>query len=199
MLPPELHLLDALPRTATGKLDRLRLAGADRPRPDRARRLDPARGESEAAVAGCFARVLGLAEVGRGEGFFELGGDSLAAARLLLELGDRHGCELPLRDLLADPTVAGIASRIARLRTGRSPAAALPPVLVPLRDTGSRRPLFLVHGMLGQAFVSPAFVEALGDEQPLYGFQARGADGRGHAHRDIPRMAREYVAAMRAV
>jgi thioesterase domain-containing protein len=68
---------------------------------------------------------------------------------------------------------------------------------VPLREKGDKPPLFLIHGRLGQAFVSPHFLRLLGDDQPVWAFQARGLDGLQEPHATIEAMAAEYLNEMR--
>ncbi len=66
-------------------------------------------------------------------------------------------------------------------------------MLVPLRQRGSAPPLYLVHGRLAQALVSPHFLDLLGDDQPVWAFQARGLDGIAEPHATIDAMAADYV------
>ncbi|MEU8653490.1 amino acid adenylation domain-containing protein [Streptomyces sp. NPDC048737] len=120
MIPGSLAGLAELPLSANGKVDRRRLErvlgqvtvlaeGAE----------DPPRGPVEEAVAQLWARVLGTPVTARGAGFFALGGDSLAATRLVAAVRGRLGVELPMRDVLRAPTVAGMAALVSELRAGR--------------------------------------------------------------------------------
>jgi thioesterase domain-containing protein len=68
---------------------------------------------------------------------------------------------------------------------------------VPLWRSGRATPLFLVHGRNGQAFVSPQFLQLLGNDQPVWAFQARGLDGSSEPHATVEAMAAEYLEAMR--
>jgi hypothetical protein len=70
-------------------------------------------------------------------------------------------------------------------------------MLVPLRRHGSKPPLFLVHGRLGQALVSPHFLNLLGADQPVWAFQATGLDGLQAPRSTIEAIAVDYLAAMR--
>jgi amino acid adenylation domain-containing protein len=194
--PSEVHLIDALPRTASGKLDRRALASADRPVP--VAFIDPPADAAERDVAALFARLLNLSEVGRDQDFFELGGDSLRFAKLQVELEYRLGHQLTPEDMLRDSTVAGVAlllHRPAVKADGHRPAS----VLVPMRASGSRTPVFFVHGGGGQAETSRFFLDALGEDRPVYGFQAKGRGAAGPPHRNLVEMAADYVAAMRRV
>ena len=194
MLPSAYAFRAALPRTDTGKIDRRGLAalGSEvvQSRPD----FLPPEDEYERRVAQIFARVLQCESVGRADDFFLLGGDSLRAVELQLALRAAFGRDVP--DLVEHSSVARCAARVREgVAAGSSPSM---PLLVPLRPTGSRPPLYLVHGRLGQAFISPAFAALFDDDQPLFAIQARGLDGLAPPARTIEDMAADYVAAIRA-
>jgi len=92
-------------------------------------------------------------------------------------------------------TVARIAADIRQAATAaaRSPI----PVLIPLWRRGTEAPLFIVHGRHGQAFVGPHFMQLLGDDQPVWAFQARGLDGLREPHATIEDMAADYLGELR--
>ncbi|UGQ12386.1 amino acid adenylation domain-containing protein [Yinghuangia sp. ASG 101] len=130
MLPAHVHVWDAIPVTANGKLDRRavadRLAGAQH-----ARELPgtPPRGEVESLVAKVWGELLGSASVGRDDTFFELGGDSLVATRMAARLRAEGLSGARVAAVFAAPRLADFAARL-----GRSTAAATTdatPALVP--------------------------------------------------------------------
>ena len=131
MVPAALVVLERLPLTATGKVDRRAL-----PAPERSRegRYEAARTEVEEVLCGTWAEVLGVERVGVRENFFELGGHSLLATRVVARIREVLAVELPLRELFDAPTVAGLAERVEALRRAGQPA--LPPV-VPTGRTGA--------------------------------------------------------------
>ncbi len=120
MVPSALVVLDELPLTPHGKLDRARLpepaqpAGtADEPT------VEQPSGAVEEVVAGLFGALLHRDGIGRRDNFFALGGHSLLGIRLMTRMRKAFGVALPLRDMFEDPTVAGLAARVAaRLRGG---------------------------------------------------------------------------------
>jgi len=126
--------------------------------------------------------------------FFELGGNSLMAARLLARVKETTGRSLPVSTLLDAPTFAQLAALVEREPRARSAR----PLVYPVRN-GIGPPLFLVHGLSGTVMECRALLAHLHTALPVYGFQARGLDD-GLAPRDrVEDIAREYVHELRAL
>jgi len=195
MLPSRFAFLDALPLTASGKIDRNALTQIDPTTTSPERVIELSQDDVERAVALIFGQLLKLEPVGRDDDFFFLGGDSLLGVELQMRLRKAFGVHVA--NFHEEATVARIAATIRRDRSPTAPTVGSIPVLVPLRQAGNEPPLFLVHGRNGQAFVSPQFMQLLGNNQPAWAFQARGLDGLLAPHTTIEDMAAEYLAEMR--
>jgi thioesterase domain-containing protein/acyl carrier protein len=189
MVPGRIVHLDALPLTASGKVDRQALPL----QPASAAGRTAPRDEDETRLAAIWADVLGLDEVGVHEPFFDLGGHSLAAARLLVRIEEALGVPLPPAALYESPTIAELAPRV---RSGAPGEASL---VVPFRRQGARAPLFCVHGFGGGVGDYRGLAEALGDDQPFYALSAHGLDGRGPADERVEDMAARYLRQVREV
>jgi amino acid adenylation domain-containing protein len=114
MIPAFFIMLDALPLTANGKLDRRALPPPDGMRPEIEVPFVPARSAAERGIAALWREVLGLETVGVHDNFFDLGGHSLLLLRLHGRMREQTGAELNLIDLFSHPTVAAMAGLLER-------------------------------------------------------------------------------------
>lgn len=197
MLPSAFAFVDALPLTASGKVDRTALADVAVVEPSAARAIDVPRDAIERDVARIFEVLLETSPVGRDDDFFLLGGDSLMASDLEMRIQQAFGVRIG--SFHREATVCGIAALVLARRAAPPSANTTQSVLIPLWRAGREAPLFIVHGRHGQAFVSPHFMQLLGDDQPVWAFQIRGLDGIQPPHATIEDMSAEYLDAMRQV
>ena len=167
MVPAAFVALNALPLTANGKVDRRALAAlAEAPAHEPGPTVAAPPGSLEAQLADLWQALLGGRPIGVDDDFFELGGDSLTAARMIQQVGDLTGCALPLTTLYESPTVGELA-RLLRRRGEREFDVTAPAVT--LNRGGDRTPLFLFHGMLtGGAFYALRLARRLGPRQPVH-------------------------------
>ncbi|MDH3026640.1 amino acid adenylation domain-containing protein [Gordonia alkanivorans] len=170
MVPTAIVPLDEIPLAATGKLDRAALPA---PEFSRGVHIEP-RTDTERAVAAVFAEVLGMdgAEDGPGvsalDSFFDLGGTSLSATRVVARLGAEFGVEIGVRVIFEAPTVEALASlldtgELDGRATGPAPGVVPRPAPVPL-SYAQRRMWFLNQFDPGSAaYVIPIVVRLHGD------------------------------------
>ncbi|WP_415947319.1 amino acid adenylation domain-containing protein [Streptomyces sp. KLOTTS4A1] len=191
MIPSAVVPLEELPLTANGKLDERALpapvATTGSGRAPRTARED--------TLCRLFAEVLGLDEAGMDDNFFDLGGHSLLATKLAALMGRVLGVESTVRDVFEAPTPA----LLLRRADGEHDAADGFAPLLMLRRTGSRTPLFCVHPVSGLSWSYSTLLRTLDPEQPLYGLQANGLDGKGEPATTLQEMLDGYVAQLRTV
>jgi amino acid adenylation domain-containing protein len=192
MVPSAIVKLDRLPLTASGKLDRRALPAPELP-PEHARRVP--RTPHEQVLAGLFAEALGLDHVGIDDNFFELGGHSLLAIRLLSRIRSSLDVELTIRSLFESPTVALLAKRLHRAR----PAMSDFEVLLPIRPSGAKPPLFCIHDAGGFSWPYSKLIRHLPFDQPIFGLQARNLTARDKRPRSIDEMAADYLGLIRKI
>jgi amino acid adenylation domain-containing protein len=130
MVPSMFVLLDALPRTPHGKLDRRALPEIDYPGPGGTKSPVEPRDPVEKTLAGIWAELLRVERVGVHDNFFEFGGDSLLAMQFISRVSGAFPVEIPLHDLFATPTIAELADVIRR--DGNSGAEGASPAITPI-------------------------------------------------------------------
>jgi amino acid adenylation domain-containing protein len=194
MIPSAFVSLPELPLTRNGKLDRDRLPEPVAVADSRTEPRTGARDQLELHLSKLWAHALGVEAVGIHDNFFHLGGHSLLALKLMEEIERSFGRRLPLDALWygQGATVAGLADL---LRMDR-PAAW--PMLVPIRASGRKPPLFCVHTQGGNLFHYDILAGALADERPVFGLQARGVYGSEAPRHRLEDIASDAIDAMRA-
>jgi amino acid adenylation domain-containing protein len=194
MVPAAIVTLESLPTTANGKIDRKALPDPTLPpRPPTDAAKQPA-DAVEMRIANIFEQILGISTVGVTDNFFDIGGHSLLAVRLISELEKAFGLNLPLPALFEASTPRELAGII---RNQNRPIVWTS--LVPLKPDGSAPPFFCVHS-LGANLVSYRNLAQLMDQdQPFYGLQPLGLDGGDDVHRTVEEMAAHYIQEIRRV
>jgi amino acid adenylation domain-containing protein len=193
MVPSSLVTLQKLPLTPNGKLDRRALPapGGSDSYVD-AESLEGPRNALETQLVKIWESVLGTSPVGIRQTFFELGGHSLLAVRLMHRIEREIGKRLPITALLEAPTVERLAEVI-----GKEEASEEWSSLVAIQPEGWRPPFFLVHGVGGTVLRFYDLARHLGADQPVYGLQARGVNGKHPCHSRVQDMAAHYLTEIR--
>jgi len=193
MIPRAFVRLTELPLTATGKVDRRALQPPDFSERYLASPLVAPGNDIEEKLASIWTDVLEIEQIGIHDDFFDLGGDSLLAVRMLLEV------ERQLRAALA-PSVLAHGSTIAALaeRCGESDDTRSHRVVVTLSG-GTRPPLFLVPPAAQTSLMFHDLAEAMADDQPLYALNHLGMEGVHPPHRSVEAMAAYFNSAIRQI
>ena len=155
----------------------------------------PAAGDNTTRqVARIWEELLGVPSIGFDENYFDLGGDSSLAVQLFAQIEKVFRVKLPLATLFEAPTIEELA-RILRPETARSGWSSL----VTIQPAGSRPPLFCMHPHGGNVLIYRDLSRYLGSDQPFYGLQSQGLDGRCPPLTRIEDMAAQYVKEIRTV
>ncbi len=187
MVPTSFITLDQLPHTPNGKVDRKSLASiqVEVTRSDGGYQAPS--DQIELHLSRLWEDLLDVKPIGVRDDFFHVGGHSLLGVQLMVQIEKIYGRRLPLATLLQARTVAGLAE-IIRTENWRPTWDCL----VPIRPGGSKPPLFLIHAAGGNVLIYQDLAEHLGDEQPVYGVQAKGLDGEQALHTSVEEMATAY-------
>ena len=187
--PVALVPLDHLPLTPNGKVDRKAMVSSDPIAAPLTEGYVAPRDDIERSLVELWEELLGHQPIGIHDNFFDIGGHSLLAVRLFAKIERVWGVRPPLAVLFETATVRHLAGAIRRER-GRSPRWSS---IVALRPGGTRPPLFLTHGIDGELLFYRDIVKNLHPDQPVYGIQGVGTDGRELPHARFEDMAEHYV------
>jgi thioesterase domain-containing protein/acyl carrier protein len=138
--------------------------------------------------------ILDLEEVGCTDDFFRLGGDSIAAAQLVMEIEKHFGRRLAMESLLKESSIARQADL---LRSGESHLSVSS--LVALQSEGARPPFFCVHPVGGEVLCYADLARHFPKDQPFYGIRSAEPNGLAQLPLSIPELAKRYVEQVRAV
>jgi thioesterase domain-containing protein/acyl carrier protein len=190
MVPAAFVVLTEWPLLPNGKIDRRALPEPEEQQMDG--NITGPRDPIELQLQLVFERVLRRAPIGVDVSFFELGGDSLQALELLVEVEKTTGKQLPLGTLYQSSTIESLAREV-RDRSSDGEWSAL----VPMQTGGKKTPLYFIHTTPGDILGYGNLVYRLGPEQPCYGFQSVGLKESSLSQTDIVEMAKYYVDLLR--
>lgn len=189
MTPKIFIQVDQFPLTPNGKLDRKSLlARLDAPResPREPTRLKSAR---EHQLYQIWSEVLGHSNFGGDDNFFDIGGTSLAALKIIAR-ARRFDLRITIGHVLKYQTLSALATAIDEMHE------LVEEVLVPLHEGGGKTPFFCVHPSGGHVFRMAPLAATLDPDRPFFGVQAIGLSDPSRAQDDIVEMARLYAEAI---
>ena len=220
MIPSAFVTLEALPLTPNGKVDRkalltysassniLTLDNSDKEdnrslssqntsEPTSETGFAAPRNPTEEILAGIWCQILGLERISIHDNFFLLGGHSLLAVRLLSEIQNNFRRNLPLATFFTAQTVAKLANILDQLDQREKSVSWS--CLVAIQTTGTKPPLFVIHAVWGNVLFYRDLLNYLQPDQPVYGIQARGLDGKEVPITSVTEMAANYIQEIRKV
>ena len=192
MVPSSFVLLQAMPLTANGKVNRRGL-----PVPEVEAKSDtiaPATDPFQSQLVRIWEEVLGRKPIGIRDDFFELGGHSLLAARLMHRIGQALSKTVPLAILLEAPTIERLAAVLRQDGWSHHWSS-----LVLVQPAGSNPPFFCIHGVGGNVVGFHELAQHMKPDYPFYGLQSQGLDGKHPCHTRIEDMAAHYLNEIRTV
>lgn len=192
MTPSALVEMEKLPLTPNGKVDRKALPAPSLKDFEAKSEYVAPRNETERELVHLWEETLGVSPISVTASFFELGGRSMLAARLFTKILRTFGKELPLSTLFRSPTVEQLAKELRP-----SEASAAYPTVVSIQPNGSRPPFFCVHGGAGSTLFLHPLARELGPDQPFYGIEPEGLDGKPFQRPTVEQMAMNYLAEIR--
>ena len=195
MAPSAYSFLEALPLMVSGKVDMKALPEPDWNSLGREESILAPSNAMEAQLVQVWQKILGIAPIGIRDNFFDLGGHSMLAVSLFSEMEKVFGMHLSLATLFQAPTV----EQLARVLSSAGLAGEAWSSLVPIETNGSNPPFFCAHANSGQVLFYRDLARHLGPEQPLYGLQSVGLDGRHEPLTRVEDMAAHYIEEMRKV
>ncbi|HEJ5503628.1 TPA: pyoverdine non-ribosomal peptide synthetase PvdD, partial [Pseudomonas aeruginosa] len=183
MVPAHLMLLERMPLTVNGKLDRQALPQPDASLSQQAYRAPGS--ELEQRIAAIWVEILGVERVGLDDNFFELGGHSLLLLMLKERIGDTCQATLSISQLMTHASVAEQAACIE--------GQARESLLVPLNGRREGSPLFMFHPSFGSVHCYKTLAMALRDRHPVKGVVCRALLGAGREVPEWDDMVAEYA------
>ncbi|MEM9820677.1 MAG: amino acid adenylation domain-containing protein, partial [Bacteroidota bacterium] len=188
MIPSAFVEMQQFPLTSSLKVDRKKLPVPDYNRDDLEIGFLAPRTTSEKSLAKMWSKLLGIKELGINDNFFELGGHSLIAVNMMAKIEQQFDRKLPLSILLKNATI----KRLAYLLDQKEETFEFNS-LVPIKSTGSKVPIYLIHGAGLHVLMFQTLATHMDEEQPIYALQARGLNGEAAPLDRIESIAAHYI------
>ncbi len=182
MLPGFYTELDKFPMTPNGKIDRKALPD---PQSTVSSEIIAPRSKNEKIILQIWKEILGKTEISIDDDFFALGGHSLLAVTLMVKIEEETGARLPLATLFSHTTIRELAQYIETDNISWES-------LVPIKPGGGKQPVYLVHGAGLNVLLYNSLVNHLDKEQPIFGLQAKGLNGKEKPLETIEEIAAHY-------
>ncbi len=188
MIPSIFEELKEFPLTSNGKIDKKALLNLEIT--ETGAKYAPPRTEQQLKLVEIWQEILGVERVGIHDNFFELGGHSLMAVRMITKLEAEIGIRFPLSILFKYPTINSLLSsnevRPSNLENQWKS-------LVAIKDSGSKIPIYIIHGSGLNVLNFSSIAKFVDPEQPVFGLQAKGLSGLEDPLDDMNEIASSYI------
>ena len=192
MIPSEIIVLKKFPILLNGKTDYNSL-----PLPSKsvaAPCQEKPTCSNELKLLNIWKEILDYADLSVGDNFFEVGGNSLLAVRLISRINQELRIQIPLISIFHHSTIKALAAYIKN--SAQDDYSSL---TVPMQNKGEQPPFFCIHPVGGNVFCYRKLAKHWTDDRPLYAIRARGTEKGEHPLKLIRSMAREYIKAIKAI
>ncbi|PZN81911.1 MAG: non-ribosomal peptide synthetase, partial [Candidatus Methylumidiphilus alinenensis] len=194
MIPASFMILDSLPLTPNGKIDRKALPAPDTLRSHTFSAVVAPRTALELQLLLIWEDVLQVNPISVHDNFFNVGGHSLLATSLIARIERTLGKRLQLRQLFQYGSIAQLAEFWHKSYSSDEWST-----LVPLKPSGDKTPLFLVHPGAGTVIWYRHLAHHLSADQPLYGLESQGMEAGQAPFDQVEAMATHYIQAMQTI
>jgi len=196
MIPSRFFIVEKLLTTASGKLDRKHVLKPIAQLYSHKEHLSP-QTKTEKKLHSIWCLIMNLQDVGIYDDFFEIGGHSLIAMNIINRIQDNFKINLSMRSLFNNPSIHSLALEIDQLllATNLNPKelSYADKVIIPLKKSGTKTPLFLIHPIGGSIFWYKALEKYIDKQTPLYGIQDPGLEKNALLFNSIEQMASFYI------
>ncbi len=208
MIPSHFVVIEDLPRTLNGKIDKKSLTGMFvevKERNTDVVAIQTSHDQVFDELRAMWVQVLGVSTLNPQDNFFNLGGNSLLAVQLFSKISQKYKINLPLSVLLESVDFQSFVSLIKNKLPGQKlsqMALSMPNAfssLISIKSSGDKNPVFCFHGVGGNVLNYMSLVPALGESRPLIGLQSRGMDGMQPMASSVEDMVRFYINEMKAL
>jgi amino acid adenylation domain-containing protein len=210
MIPAAFVMLEVLPLTPNGKVNRRALPAPDQIRQELEATFVAPRNELESQLIQIWEEILNVKPIGIKDNFFDLGGHSLLAVKLFAQIEKKFGKQLPLAILFQSGTVEALATvispkqkvlenQVSNASHQEEKSQDAWSCLVPIQPQGSKPPFFCIHPLGGEVLCYRPLAMHLGTDQPFYGIQPRGLDGKQPPLTSIEEMAALYIQEIQSI
>jgi len=187
MFPSKYVILDSLPTTKNGKIDYSALPTPGKNRPHLGKPFVASRTTIENELTKVWEKILGIEKIGIHDNFFDLGGDSLLAFRILHEINKQLGQNLPIEAIFKAPTITELAKLVDVQIELKDDS-----FLIPFQKKGNRPPFFLMQ-CHDSILEYNELANLLGDDQPVYGFHMPWTEHSNFSEISLENMAKFCV------
>ncbi|WP_178989434.1 thioesterase domain-containing protein [Winogradskyella schleiferi] len=199
MVPSSIHVIPQIPLLPNGKVDRQQLKPVEKTETlnkSTSSKDENSLSQVETQLTKIWEDVLNFYPVLPNDNFFEIGGDSLLSIQIIAK-ARKLGLQLTANQLFENPTISDLGKKLAAKETKADNETY--DFLVPLREGGSKKPLFCIHSGGGHVVFYNLLAKYMTSDRPIYALEPTGLYGEGSMHNNVRDMTADYMKAIRSI